>query len=218
MNSGMSMAGGVATDPVSGAEPARPARALPLARAAGALLLLAYPAAVYFGLTLFSPRLLGALLLGLMVLRHAGRIGRFARATHAFERALLALFGLYTLAIMASNSERLLLFYPAAMNLLMLLLFARSLIYPPSMIERFARLSEPDLAPAAVAYTRRVTQVWCGFFVLNGAIAAATVFATRELWALFNGVICYLLMGGLFAGEWLVRRRVRARAESGGHA
>jgi uncharacterized membrane protein len=45
--------------------------------------------------------------------------------------------------------------------------------------------------------------------VVNGALAAYTaVFASREAWALYNGVIAYLLMGGLFAGERLLRRRV----------
>ena len=32
------------------------------------------------------------------------------------------------------------------------------------MIERFARIREPNLSMQAVSYTRRVTQVWCVFF------------------------------------------------------
>jgi uncharacterized membrane protein len=77
------------------------------------------------------------------------------------------------------------------------------------MIERFARLSEPELSPAGVRYTRHVTQVWCAFFVVNGAIAAYTAaFASREAWALYNGLIAYVLMGVLFGGERLVRRRL----------
>jgi len=35
-----------------------------------------------------------------------------------------------------------------------------------------------------------------------------------EIWALYNGLISYGLMGLLFAGEWLVRRRVRARIDA----
>ena len=65
-----------------------------------------------------------------------------------------------------------------------------------------------------MAYTRKVTQVWCGFFVLNGGLALGTaLWASDATWALYNGLIAYGLMGVLFAGEWVVRRRVRA-----GHA
>lgn len=35
--------------------------------------------------------------------------------------------------------------------------------------------------------------------------------AGEEAWALYNGFISYLLMGLMFAGEWLIRRRVRRR-------
>ena len=70
-------------------------------------------------------------------------------------------------------------------NASLLVLFAASLLHPPSLIERLARLQQPDLPAAAVAYTRRVTQVWCGFFVLNGSIAAYTaLYASAAQWAL----------------------------------
>jgi len=58
----------------------------------------------------------------------------------------------------------------------------------PSMIERLARLREPRLPQAAIAYTRRVTQVWCVFFAINGAIALVTaIWASDQVWALYNG-------------------------------
>ena len=66
---------------------------------------------------------------------------------------------------------------------------------------------------ACVAYTRRVTQVWCVFFAANAVVSAATaLWADAAGWALYNGLIAYVAMGLLMAGEWLVRRRVRARA------
>jgi uncharacterized membrane protein len=102
--------------------------------------------------------------------------------------------------------------YPALVNAVMLVLFATSLWRGPSVVERLARLRETDFPPAAVAYTRRVTQVWCGFFVVNGLIAAATaLWASAAVWALYNGLLSYLAMGALMGGEWLVRRRVRGR-------
>jgi uncharacterized membrane protein len=102
--------------------------------------------------------------------------------------------------------------YPALVNLALFALFASSLWRGPSIVERVARLHDPALPPAGVAYTRRVTQVWCVFFVANGGIAAATaLWASPAVWALYNGVVAYGAMGLLMAGEWLVRRRVRAR-------
>jgi len=52
--------------------------------------------------------------------------------------------------------------------------------------------------------------VWCGFFVLNGAIALGTaLWASEAVWSLYTGVISYVLMGLLFAGEYLVRLRFK---------
>ena len=77
------------------------------------------------------------------------------------------------------------------------------------MVERLARIREPQLSPAGVRYTRKVTKVWCGFFIGNGAVALFTVlYADLRLWTLWNGMLSYILMGTLMAGEWLVRQRV----------
>jgi len=91
----------------------------------------------------------------------------------------------------------------------MLILFASSLNQSQTIIERLARLQEPELPESGVRYTRKVTKVWCGFFVLNGLIALYTCFQPLELWTLYNGLISYLLAGSLFAGEWIVRQFVR---------
>lgn len=99
--------------------------------------------------------------------------------------------------------------YPVAVSLLMLALFGGSLLAKQTLIERLARLQQPDLPPEGVRYTRRVTQIWCGFFVLNGLTAAAlAVMGKHEWWALYTGVLSYILMGVLFAGEWLYRKKI----------
>jgi uncharacterized membrane protein len=96
--------------------------------------------------------------------------------------------------------------YPVFVNTALLAIFAYSLIYPPSIIERFARLRDPDLPAQAIGYTRRVTQVWFVFFAINGAFALMTaLWASPAIWTLYNGVIAYLMMGVLFAGEYFVR-------------
>jgi uncharacterized membrane protein len=100
--------------------------------------------------------------------------------------------------------------YPVIANVAVLLLFSWSLYSPPSLIERIARIQHPDLPPEGIIYTRRVTQVWCVFFILNGAIALVTaLWGSFEIWSLYNGLIAYLLMGMLFAGEYIVRMRTQ---------
>ncbi|HEV2607375.1 MAG TPA: hypothetical protein VGT79_05280, partial [Xanthomonadaceae bacterium] len=106
--------------------------------------------------------------------------------------------------------------YPVLVSGVMLVVFGLSLRHPPTAIERIARLHDPQLPPEAVAYTRKVTEVWCFFFIANGGISLATaIWATDRVWAIYNGLISYVLMGILFAGEWLVRHRLRSRNQHG---
>jgi uncharacterized membrane protein len=103
--------------------------------------------------------------------------------------------------------------YPILVNVVMLCAFGFSLMGPITAIERIARLRQPDLPPAVVAYTRKVTQVWCVFFLFNGAMSLATaLWTTHEVWVFYNGFLAYVLMGMLFAVEWMVRQRVQSRA------
>lgn len=100
--------------------------------------------------------------------------------------------------------------YPVAINTVMLALFSFSLWQGPPIIERLARLREPDLPESGVRYTRRVTQAWCLFFLINGSVAAWTAcYASLSLWTLYNGVISYGLIALMFTGEWCCRYRLR---------
>ena len=106
---------------------------------------------------------------------------------------------------MAKRSDWLL-YYPVVINLTMLALFSYSLYQGPSMIERLARLKEPDLPDEAIGYLKKVTLLWCGLFILNGSMAAYTAaFTSLATWTLYNGLIAYVLMGLLLGGEWLYR-------------
>ena len=104
--------------------------------------------------------------------------------------------------------------YPVLVNAFLLWAFGTTLL--PNrmpMVERFARMKDSVLPPEAVRWCRGVTQVWCGFFILNGAAALATVFLSRETWVLWNGCLSYIAIGVLFAGEWLLRTLVMHRRE-----
>jgi uncharacterized membrane protein len=166
----------------------------------------AYPLLVFASLGHVEPRYLALLLLVLGLLRVTA--GGGAVQARWLVAAALALAGLTALL----NQSLPLKLYPVLVNVAMLTVFAASLARGPSVVERLARLTDPHLPPEAIAYTRRVTQVWCGFFLLNGGIALITaLWASERVWALYNGLIAYGLMGLLMGVEWLVRRRVRAR-------
>ncbi len=110
------------------------------------------------------------------------------------------------LLIFLFNTESLLRLNPVLINSVMLVMFGLSLFRPPSMVERMARIAQPELPPSAVNYTRQVTVVWCFFFVFNGLAALYTALYTSiEVWTFYNGFFAYILMGALFSGEYMVR-------------
>jgi uncharacterized membrane protein len=172
------------------------------------LIFVSYPFAVYFGIRYFEPWTIAAALIGLLTLRQAMGSGKGQGGR------LVWLAGLLFCAVAAWRNDIITLrFYPVVINGAMLSLFAWSLFHPPTAVERLARLRQPELPPSGIAYTRRVTQVWCGFFVLNGTMALATaLWGSFEVWSLYNGLIAYLLMGALFGGEYWVRIRTQKHA------
>ena len=177
--------------------------------AASHLLFALYPLLIFLGLQYFDARTVGVCVLAALVVRYRRNALGVMAAFSMWQWLAVALPVLLGLAVVATNSESLLLLYPASISASMLILFGTTLLRPPTMVERFARLHQPDLPAESVRYTRRVTEAWCLFFVCNGSAAVYTAFfASRETWALYNGLIAYVLMGALFAGERLVRRRI----------
>jgi uncharacterized membrane protein len=178
-----------------------------MGRLFGLLLVLAgllYPFAVYYGMEHLSPRLFAALLGGLWLARALSQQGKpGSRWMAGAALVFCALLGL-------AGEPALLRWYPVLLNLMLLVLFGLSLKFGPPVVERLARLREPELPEHAVRYTRKVTLVWAGFFLANALlISALTLWAPLAWWMLYTGLIAYALMGLLFAAEWLIRQRVR---------
>lgn len=180
-----------------------------LATVALAVITLLYPFIALFAVKAIGPIPVVASLCLLLVLRVAFGWGKGVPLGMALAPLFVALLmGL----MMIWDAHRAVRFYPVFMNGAMLAAFAASLFKGPSMIERLARIAEPDLPEAGVRYTRKVTIVWCVFLLLNGLVALWTaLYASLELWTAYNGFVAYLLMGALFGGELLVRKFVRAR-------
>ncbi len=173
------------------------------------LIALAYPVLIWFGLTRFEPRGLALIVLAFAALRFGiaqrGATQPFGAAIRSLAVPALMVGGIVG-AVVIWNDEIGLLLMPVAISLAFLFTFGLSLISGLPMVERFARLQVASLSAEEVAYCRRVTWVWCGFFIMNAGIAA-TLAGARALdaWALYTGLISYLLMGTLFAAEYLYR-------------
>lgn len=175
------------------------------------LLLLAWPFLIWFGLAHNSLPWLLPLMAPLLFLRF--RQTRRQSGPLSVVTQIVAVAGM-TLCIASYllKTHQLLLFYPVVVSGVMLAVFGGSLWSSMPVVERLARLRDPVLPERTVRYTRRVTQIWCAFFIGNGGIALVTaLYGDMSLWTAWNGMISYLLMGMLMAGEWLVRQRVIKR-------
>ena len=123
---------------------ARPNRWLGLAVLGGS----AYPVLVYFGMSRLPP--------GIIVLIGVGLIGMRMIATRHAAQARVALLAL---AVGGAGLAVLLCFdaplaikgYPVAISLATAATFGLSLIWPPSLVERIARITDPDLSSKGVA-------------------------------------------------------------------
>ncbi|TDN68890.1 hypothetical protein [Paraburkholderia sp. BL10I2N1] len=186
------------------------------------LLKLAYPALILSAWKWDTPRYIGLMLLAILWLQRFAGTGSFAsslRRLTAVDWWVAGLLSCASAAIVLTNSEMLLRIYPSLVNLGLLIAFGATLVRGPTMIEKFARIRTPDLSASAVLYTRRVTQIWCAFFAVNGAFSAYTAFYwTRDAWSLYNGAIAYGLVGVLLVGEiawrYLVLMPRAARSEA----
>jgi len=192
-----------------------------LLTAALALLGVAWPFAVYFSLGrvslawLLLPLALLWLLRALSAPEASQGSGPVARLSSRGLPLVVVCFCVGLLAVDAlgiADSQHWLRFYPVLINAMMLCTFGISLKVGPPVIERIARLRFPELPPEGIRYTRKVTQVWCGFFAANGTIAAAlALWGPWSWWTLYNGAISYALMGALMLGEWWLRPKVAQR-------
>ena len=131
-----------------------------------------------------------------------------------------ALFLLAGIFCFAFNSKIFLKLYSVAISATLLCVFGSSLFFKPNIIFRFACLSDKTIKGSSFenqvnGYCRKVTIVWCAFFIINGSISAFTSLhdfgsdvLNDKIWSVYNGGISYILMGLLFTVEFIVRKMV----------
>ena len=128
------------------------------------------------------------------------------RALNAIMRTALAAAVVWAIYLLKGNFWFRL--YPALVVGAFLAAFGLSLLGTP-LVERIARRMGEELDEGGVAYCRSATVAWTVFLSIHFAVTIATLFASREVWAAYNGFVAYLLIGAMFLGEYIVRRRAR---------
>lgn len=166
---------------------------------------IAYPFLVYVSLAHWGTRATALVVLTALLVSLA--LGRRSAAVLLPASLLIGI-------ALASGRAQALTLLPALSSFAVWAAFQGSL-RPGSVpiVERFARRRYAPVPELVRDYCRRVTRVWCGFLLLNGALAAALAFwAPLAWWALYTGLISYALIGLLLLGErFLTRPRVDAR-------
>ena len=178
-----------------------------LFRAAFVVVLSLYPLIVYLGLQRLGAGFFAIVLLALLLLR----FGLIRPEERRFMLPLLAGLAAYAALTAATGSRTLLLAYPVLVNLSLCGLFAASLRSGEPLLLRVARARDMEITEPAVPYLRRLTAIWAAFFALNAAIAFVTVHLSIGVWAVYNGLVSYLLVGLLIVGEVVFRHFYKRR-------
>lgn len=170
------------------------------------LLAVAYPVVVSVGLKHWAVSRLALLIAAAAVF---GAALRWLSGAKGLGSLLVPPALVAVLASMASwqGEARWLLALPSLVNIGLLISFGQSLWLSPPLVERFARLVERELSTAQVAYCRQVTRVWCGFFIVNAGISGLLAWrGPMNWWVAYTGLISYVLVGSLMAGEYVFRK------------
>lgn len=170
------------------------------------LLILVYPFIVFIGINHYSPKYIAVSLALVILLRfilaNPSKSGVQANLLLVTGAGLgISLFGI------VSNQVLVIKLYPVVISFLLFGIFFFSLLHPPTVIEKIARITTPELPRGAIIYIEKVTRVWCIFFVVNGVIALWTAtFASMKVWAFYNGFLSYIVIGVIFVTEFIYRR------------
>lgn len=179
------------------------------------ILILAGFAAFPLILYLLRDSLSAATLIGMFAALAGARLLLATKLAARWRLALLAGLAAFTTLALRNDGLQVLMVYPVLLSLAASAWCAWTLRFPPSAIERLARLSGMPVDAAGERYTRGVTWLWLAFFLVNAGIAAWTAWrGDTALWSLYNGLTSYLLVALLFAVEWLFRGFYRRRLAS----
>jgi uncharacterized membrane protein len=169
-------------------------------------LALGYPLLAHLSVVLREPRLQWLALVYLLAIAIAGALWR--RRPWAWT-VLLAGGALLYWLVVSGHGLYALYVPPAVIPAALFLLFSTSLrAGAVPLVTRIARaMHDGTLPDDLVAYTRRVTLLWCAVcaaLFLSAVLFA--LFASPAAWSLMTNVVHYLVLGAVFVLEYAYRR------------
>ena len=169
-------------------------------------LALGYPLLAHLAVVFHDLRLQWLALTWLLGISIGGALLR--RRAWAWLTLLAGAALLYWLVV-AGNGLYALYLPPALIPAALFMLFAGSLRRDETpLVTRIARhMHDGALPQPLVAYTRHVTQLWCGVCaaLFVSAVLSACL-ATPALWSLMTNLVHYLVLGAVFVLEFAYRR------------
>jgi uncharacterized membrane protein len=95
---------------------------------------------------------------------------------------------------------------PVIIYCLLIWFFGRTLLNPPSLLERFAGLFFADIPDDVLRYCRKLTWIWMLLFIVI-VIASLLLIITNQAWyfAVLHGVVTWLLIAVLTVVEHIYR-------------
>jgi uncharacterized membrane protein len=167
-----------------------------------AALFLLYPLFVYKGME-SGMNWLMPVIFSYIFLDRAWRSQRPSKRLGYALVAVLLLLGAYYLQPITAK------IMPVLVQLMLMVFFGRGLLEDnrQTFIENVVRLQYPESPPAVSQYCRQLTWVWTAFFAANALVCTVlAIWGSGFWWALYNGVLIYVLMGVLGIGEYVYRR------------
>jgi uncharacterized membrane protein len=191
----------------SSSGPSAPSSKLkPVLGVISALFIVASPWVLYWTLSQHRVGVAALALIGWVILRTIPVLISARREQRIAALQLPAIALVFALLGWLLNSPGFLLILPSATQATIALAFLRSLKATP-LIEHFARMMKAELSVAQQAHCRRWTLVWGVYLlVLAGTGLGLARWAPLAVWTAYVGVISYVLMGALFAIEYLIRK------------
>ena len=168
--------------------------------------LITYPVFVFLALMVFHLPI-SIVSLGMLVIAVA-YFGFFGTDGKKNWNAII--LGVIAVIVLITQSEMVLKFYPIAITLVFLVMFAVPMIKGKPIITRFAMMMDPAIEthPGRGILERccmGLNIAWCVHLVISLGINIAISFgSTLEVWTIYNAVISYLVMGILIALQFLV--------------
>lgn len=171
-----------------------------------ALFIVASPWVLYWTLSQQRIDVAAAALIGWVIVRTIPIVLSARREQRRAALQLPAIALVFAVLGWISQDGTWLLVLPSATQGAFGLAFLRSLSGVP-LIEHFARMVKPELSAGELAHCRVWTRIWGIYLLALAAIGLCLArWAPLGVWTVYVGVVSYVLVGVLFAVEYVIRK------------